>query len=78
MADDVIPTIYSKEIRTTKFGMAGKEAQAQTSGAVQGTLDAYGTGAFGLDSDARMQALYDLVVSMRAALVANGIIKGGA
>lgn len=78
MADDVIKSLYLKELRTTKFGMAGKEAQGQTSDADQVALPAYGTGAFGLDSDANMAKLVALVVEMRAALVANGTIKGSA
>ena len=46
MADDVIPTISSKEIRTTKFGLAGTAAQGQTSGGNQvdqGTMTTTGT-----------------------------------
>jgi hypothetical protein len=38
-------------------------------------LAAYVTGAFGLDSDAHMSALHALVVKIRAALVANGIMS---
>lgn len=53
------------------FGCNG--ATAQASAVVGAALASYGTGVFGLDSDANMQALYDLVVAMRAALVANGI-----
>ncbi|KKK77626.1 hypothetical protein LCGC14_2851720, partial [marine sediment metagenome] len=63
---------------TKKIGFYGVTPVVQPAGAVQGTLDAYGTGAFGLDSDARMQALFDLVVNMRLAMVSNGLIKGGA
>ncbi len=48
-------------------------ATAQTSASVGAALAAYTTGAFGLNSDANMQALYNTVVAMRAALVANGI-----
>jgi hypothetical protein len=40
-----------------------------------GALSAYATGAFGLDSDAHMSALHAMVVSIRAALVANGIMS---
>jgi hypothetical protein len=38
-------------------------------------LSAYATGAFGLDSGANMSALHALVVKIRAALVANGIMS---
>jgi hypothetical protein len=61
-----------------KLGFWGKTPIIQPSGATQGTLDAYGTGAFGLDSDARMQALYDLVIAMRTVLVNAGLMKGSA
>lgn len=50
-------------------------AAVQTSYASGGALAGYVTGAFGLDSDAHMTALYDLVVKIRAALVANGIMS---
>lgn len=40
-----------------------------------GALAGYVTGAFGLDSDAHMHALFDLVVAMRTALLANGIMS---
>ena len=70
--------INLKELKTTKFGMAGKVAQGQTSGSGQAALNSYSAGANGLDSGANMSALHALVVEMRAALVANGIIKGGA
>lgn len=50
----------------------------QPAAATQAAPAAYATGAFGLDSDANMHALYDLVVAMRTALVAAGIIKGAA
>jgi hypothetical protein len=56
-----------------KFGCNG--AGAQASYASGGALAAYVTGAFGLDSDAHMQALFDLVVAIRAALVADGIMS---
>lgn len=50
-------------------------ATAQTAYASGGALASYVTGAFGLDSDAHMQAMFDLVVKLRAALVANGIMS---
>jgi hypothetical protein len=40
-----------------------------------GALNAYATGAFGLDSDANMSALHAMVVKIRAALVANGTMS---
>lgn len=48
---------------------------AQTAYASGGALNAYGAGANGLDSGANMSALHALVVNMRAALVANGIMS---
>jgi hypothetical protein len=59
-------------------GFYGIAPVAQSSGATQVAPAAYVTGAFGLDSDAKMQALYDLVVAMRTALVGVGIMKGAA
>ena len=78
MTAEVIETITTRELHGVKFGMDTKDAQGQTSDAKQGALDAYGTGAFGLDSDTRMEALYDLVLQIRTTLVENGIMKGGA
>ncbi len=70
----------------TKFGTATNQKMGfwnatpviQPAGATQAAPAAYATGAFGLDSNANMQALYDLVVAMRTALVNTGIIKGAA
>ena len=50
-------------------------AAAQTAYASGGALNAYVTGAFGLDSNANMSALHAMVVSIRAALVANGTMS---
>jgi len=50
-------------------------AAAQTAYASGGALAAYATGAYGLNSDVNMSALHALVVKMRAALVANGIMS---
>jgi len=61
-----------------KVGFYGIPAIVQPAGAAQVAPAAYVTGAFGLDSDAHMQALFDLVVAMRLALVNLGIIKGAA
>jgi len=58
---------------TGGFGCNGQAAQ--TAYASGGALVAYATGAFGLDSDANMSALHALVVAMRAALVADGIMS---
>jgi hypothetical protein len=57
---------------TGAFACNGAASQAPVVAGAE--LAAYGTGAFGLDSDAAMEAMYDLVVAMRAALVANGIM----
>lgn len=65
---------YTKGISVTgPFGC--NAATPQTPVASGGALAAYVTGAFGLDSNAHMQSLFNLVVSMRAALVANGIMS---
>ncbi len=57
----------------TGFGCNTKTPQtAVVSG---GALASYVTGAFGLDSTAHMQALFNLVVNIRTALVANGIMS---
>lgn len=56
-----------------KFGCNG--ATAQTAYASGGALAAYGAGANGLDSGANMSALHAMVVKIRAALVANGIMS---
>ncbi len=61
-----------------KLGFWNATPIVQPSGATQAALAAYVTGAFGLDSNANMQALYNLVVAMRTALVNSGIMKGAA
>ena len=55
------------------FGCNGAVAQAAY--ASGGALAAYGAGTNGFDTAAHAQALYNLVVSIRAALVANGIMN---
>jgi hypothetical protein len=60
---------------TAAAGFGCNGAAAQTSVASGGALAAYVTGAFGLDSTAHMQALFNQVVAIRAALVANGIMS---
>ncbi len=68
-AFDVVGDIQA----SAKFGCNSKHPQAAyVSG---GALAGYVSGGFGLDSDAHMQAMYDLVVAIRAALVANGIMS---
>ena len=61
-----------------KIGFWNATPVIQQASANQAALAAYTTGAYGLDSDAHMTALYNLVVAIRAALVATGIIKGAA
>jgi hypothetical protein len=56
-----------------KFGANGNAAQAKF--ASGGALNAYGAGANGLDTGANMSALHAMVVAIRAALVANGIMS---
>ena len=58
---------------STGFGCNGKTPQ--TAYASGGALAAYGTGAFGFDSATHASALHALVVSIRAALVADGIMS---
>ncbi len=48
---------------------------AQTAVASGGALAVYGAGANGLDTGANMSALHAMVVAIRAALVANGIMS---
>ncbi len=55
------------------FGCNTKAAQAAY--ASGGALNAYGAGANGFDSGANASALHAMVVSIRAALVANGIMS---
>jgi hypothetical protein len=50
-------------------------ATPQTAYASGGALAAYAAGANGLDTAAHMSALHAMVVSIRAALVANGIMS---
>lgn len=61
-----------------KIGFWNATPIVQPAGATQAAPAAYATGAFGLDSDANMHALYDLVVAIRTALVNAGIMKGAA
>jgi len=63
---------------TQKLAFWGATPVVQPADAAQVAPAAYVTGAFGLNSDANMQALFDLVVEMRTALVNTGIIKGAA
>jgi len=63
---------------TQKLGFWNAVPIVQPVGATQVAPAAYATGAYGLDSDAHMQALYDLVVAMRTVLVNTGLMKGSA
>ncbi len=63
---------------TNKVGFYGKAPVAQSASADQVAPAAYVTGAFGLNSDANAEALYDLVVAMRTTLVDAGLMKGAA
>ena len=66
-------TVTGTHTVTGAFGCNTKAAQtAYVSG---GALAAYGAGANGLDSGANMSALHALVVNIRAALVADGIMS---
>lgn len=61
-----------------KIGFWNATPVVQPAGAAQAAPAAYASGAYGLDSAANMQALFDLVVAMRTALVDAGIMKGAA
>jgi len=80
MPPEVIQSIDSIEIKTSKLGIAGKEAQGMTSSADQAEAPAGGTGAEAgaYDTAAHRDVLIKLVNEMRAALIAIGIIKGSA
>mgnify|MGYP001562051136 FL=1 len=60
---------------TVTGGFGCNTKAAQTSYVSGGALNAYGAGANGFDSGANASALHALVVAMRAALVANGIMS---
>lgn len=68
-ADAILDTV------TAVGGFGCNTKTPQTAAASGGALAAYGTGAFGLDSGENMAALHALVVAIRAALVANGIMS---
>lgn len=61
-----------------KIGFWNVTPVIQPAGATQVAMAAYATGTYGLDTNAHMQALYDLVAAIRTALVACGIMKGAA
>jgi hypothetical protein len=68
-------TVVCDSALTVVGGFGCNAAAAQTAYASGGALAAYATGAFGLDSGANMSAMHALVVKIRAALVANGIMS---
>jgi len=78
MASSSSDPVDVRELRGVKFSMDVKNPQAMTSGADQAAPSAYGTGAFGLDSDANMAKVVALLVEIRTTLVANGMMKGSA
>lgn len=65
--------VTAGDTTTGKFGSNGKSAQG--SAASGGALAGYATGIFGLDSDAHMHALRDLVELIRTTLVADGTMS---
>ena len=77
---EVQTTLDVIEIRTTKFGMAGNAAQAQTSGANQQAAPAGGTGAAAgaYDNASNRDIMINLVNEIRTTLVDNGMMKGSA
>ena len=78
VGDDATVNSFDIGVAGDKFGVLGADPVVQPASALQAAPAAYATGAFGLDSDANMEALYDLVVQMRSALVGAGIMKGAA
>ena len=70
--------VQAKELQSIKFGMGTVASQSQTSGAGQAALTARADGAHGCDTEAHFKEIYDLVVEIRATLVANGMMKGSA
>jgi hypothetical protein len=60
---------------TVTGGFGCNAATPQTAYASGGALAGYVTGAFGFDSDAHASELHGMVVKIRAALVANGIMS---
>lgn len=68
-------TIASGGNLTAVGGFGCNTKAAQTAFVSGGALNAYGAGVNGLDSAANMSALHALVVNIRAALVANGIMS---
>jgi hypothetical protein len=76
LTNNVVASTFSTSGQLTVVGGFGCNTKAaQGSVASGGALAAYVTGAFGLDSTANMQALYNQVVAIRSALVANGIMS---
>lgn len=78
---DLQETLGGKKIFTDKVTFSAPvtlSGGAVITGSVTasgGALAAYDTGANGLDTAENMSALHALVVAMRAALVANGIMS---
>lgn len=66
------PTFSSLTV-TKGFGCNG--SAPQTAVASGGTLNPYAAGTNGFDTAANAQAIHDLLVNIRAALVANGIMS---
>ena len=71
----ITPAVVLASSLTVATGFGCNGTAAQTAVASGGALNAYSTGVFGLNSDANMSAMHALVVAMRAALVANGIMS---
>lgn len=71
----VTPAAAFTGAATVAGGFGCNAKTAQTAYASGGALNAYGAGVNGLDSAANMSALHAMVVSIRTALVANGIMS---
>ncbi len=69
--------IEVKELRAEKLGVSATPI-AKRSGASQAALSGIVSGAFGCDSAAHFLEIYNMVVELRATLVALGLWKGSA
>jgi len=77
---EVQQTLACIELTATRFGMAGKAAQATTSGALQIAAPPGGTGATAgaYDSAVHRDTAINLLNEIRTTLINNGIMKGSA
>lgn len=69
--------IEVKELRAENLGLAATPIAMRAS-ASQAALSGIVSGAFGCDSEAHFLEIYNMVVEMRASLMALGLWKGSA